>query len=747
MHVLHVFNYGWPYIDGYTVRSIGLTTAQQKYLELRVTVATSPYEPFAKGSDPNFTVSGWGPKNQIRAITEQPQPQKESLLQHLERPSMGLTPHSGEMFRRELDSIIERLQPDIIHAHHPHFIGSVAQEVAARRGLPFVYEVRCFNGDYDLDARNPYFLLRGRYQNSLETRVARAADAVVTISDGLARRLRAANVASERLFVVRNSVDTTLFHPLPESPDITPQSTITIGYATTFEAIENLDLLVRAAGVASTALNKAGRKLRVIIAGTGRDWERINELVQEMGLSDVVELPGFVPYSQMPNFYHGLDLFIVPRGEATVVADTTPLKPLEALASGLPMLVSDLPAARELLGKQKGVRFFEPQDNALADAIVDFVNSPWRVDESRSDKSSGIEERNWQREIERYVEVYAAAKRHAQQTKRKGVQPIGEDADSDIGSGESLAHQSVNSSPLRRLIKKGMRTAVDRGLFGLRPLQTHVVICGFPRAGSTLLQLMAQCCVDDMLVFSGEVEGLWAAECANRQHSYMLTKLPADIEHISALRNWYDQHPGNAHFVFTLRDPRDVLTSIHKAYPDERGYYVTPERWHRVYGLMQRYKHDNDVTLVRYEDLITQPAEVQRILTDAIGWRVIHPFTNFNEIAAQTVARDSMTEGALGGLRPLDASALGRWQEPRHAKRLRTVLKTLPDLPQILIDLGYEDNNDWVEKVPAEKTDVEETLTKETVANKRPEEVVDMHKTPEALEPPRQTLERRDVHG
>jgi hypothetical protein len=45
------------------------------------------------------------------------------------------------------------------------------------------------------------------------------------------------------------------------------------------------------------------------------------------------------------------------------------------------------------------------------------------------------------------------------------------------------------------------RKTVDAGLPGLTPLQKHVVVCGFPRTGSTLLQLMVEACVEDVLTF------------------------------------------------------------------------------------------------------------------------------------------------------------------------------------------------------------------------------------------------------
>src|SRR5438045_94468 len=51
---------------------------------------------------------------------------------------------------------------------------------------------------------------------------------------------------------------------------------------------------------------------------------------------------------------------------------------------------------------------------------------------------------------------------------------------------------------IHRRIKGLMLKAIDNGWIGLRPLRTHVVVCGFPRSGSTLLQLMIETSVADV---------------------------------------------------------------------------------------------------------------------------------------------------------------------------------------------------------------------------------------------------------
>jgi glycosyltransferase involved in cell wall biosynthesis len=386
MRVLHVVNYGWPYVDGYTVRTAGLVTAQRDELGWQPHVLTGPFEPFARARDEDFTTGAWGPDAQ-RDVTVTPP--------GWERPAVGVAPRSSVALEHAVTDAIDELAPDVVHTHHPHQVARPAIRAARDRGVPVVHEVRCFNGDYDLDRTNPYARLRGRWTNHLEMVAARAADEVVTIADGLARRLAEGGVRDA--VVVRNSVDTGRFHAEVE-PGPRPDVRLHVGYATTFEHIEGLDLLVDALALVAPKL--ADDDLHVTLAGAGRDRDRIQQLVAAARLDHLVSFPGFVPVSRMPGFHRALDVFLVTRHDAVVVRDTTPLKPLEAIAVGTPVWAADVPAMRELLDGRPGTQVYPPTPDALAERLLAAVAAP----PPRLEPEIG--DRSWQREVHRYREVY-----------------------------------------------------------------------------------------------------------------------------------------------------------------------------------------------------------------------------------------------------------------------------------------------------------------------------------------------------
>jgi len=681
MKVLHVLNYAWPYIDGYTARSIGLIGAQTEHLDgVEPQVAVSPFEPLAQGRDERFTTPSWGPGLQLRAARHANGAAVGT--RSWERPALGLAPATAGDFRRELESVARRTGAQIVHVHHPHYIAGPALDVAATLGLPAVFELRCFNGYYDLGTGSPIRTLRGQWQNRLDLELAREASAVVTIADGLAGIMTRNGVSPERLTIVRNSVDTTRFHPGGKRDAFATRAAgsdglreLHVGYATTFERIENLDEAVRAAAIAAPELAGQGIRLIMSLAGTGRDLPRIRTLVDELQLGDTVRLPGLVPYGEMPDFYTSLDLFLVPRGAHAVSMDTTPLKPLEALACGLPLVVTDLPAMRELLAEREDVRFTTPAASAMAEAIAGFAREPFTG-------RGAIAERAWPLEVQRYHEVYDKAMRSGPPRasgRRAFVRRLREGAgglSGDLKRGVALALE-----PTRRA-DDGART-------------THLVVCGYPRSGSTLLQQMLEHGDVPVRGFQGEVEAMDALD-ARAPDGRLVTKHPDDVLEIERIAGARRDAGGQARFVFTVRDPRDVMTSRHQAYSAERGYYVEPERFVRTTRALLAARERSDGVVVRYEDLVEDTARVSDRIAALTHWPLASGFGDWYQ-RAERATRDSMTEGALGGLRRPEPGGVARWKAPEHHDRIARLVATCPMLLEAVTALGYEPDDTWAD--------------------------------------------------
>jgi hypothetical protein len=228
----------------------------------------------------------------------------------------------------------------------------------------------------------------------------------------------------------------------------------------------------------------------------------------------------------------------------------------------------------------------------------------------------------------------------------------------------------------------------DSGKLPATPLRQHVVVCGFPRSGTTLFQLMIESCVAGVKTFGRERRALEFAKYGRRTHASVMTKRPKDIFLIRELRDFYVSHSAEVQFIVMHRDPRAVLTSVHFSRPSE--YFVTTNQWRHIYRHWKWAANADDVLSIRYEDVVCGPDFVESQFAKLTGCEVSRPFRDFHQnVPAGFDGR------ALNGLRELDESNVLRWREACHRDRIRSLLQELPELPDVLIEMGYEKDDSW----------------------------------------------------
>ena len=243
---------------------------------------------------------------------------------------------------------------------------------------------------------------------------------------------------------------------------------------------------------------------------------------------------------------------------------------------------------------------------------------------------------------------------------------------------------------MRRRALSPLFALPDIGLPGLVPLRLHLLICGFPRSGTTLLQLMLENALPAARRFGREIGGWRAATYCWRNHPVLISKVPHDLFRLQPPRNFYRNRQASLRIILMLRDPRDVLTSVRRV-GGPPGYVVGADRWRRFFHAYLQERHASDVLEVRYENLVGDTAAVQQSVEQFAGEPMRLPFTEFH-----TVARPDFDTSTLNGLRPLERRPVPRWSLPEHRARIEQVVAEIPELPRILIDMGYERDSDWM---------------------------------------------------
>jgi glycosyltransferase involved in cell wall biosynthesis len=199
------------------------------------------------------------------------------------------------------------------------------------------------------DAADPgtRWYLRPLYPQALSR-----AEAIFTVSAAARDDLvRAAGAPAERIHVVPNGVDPLFFearaHEGPRAPYL-----LAVG---TFEPRKNLPLLLEVL----RRLRREGRDLSLVVAGR-QAWTHslpVGDLVPH------VRLVGTVPDEELAALYAGATCFVMPS-----LHEGFGLPVAEAMAAGVPVVASDIPALRELGGET--VRYADPHDaESFAEAV------------------------------------------------------------------------------------------------------------------------------------------------------------------------------------------------------------------------------------------------------------------------------------------------------------------------------------------------------------------------------------------
>jgi len=386
---------------GYAVRSHMILRHLQR-LKLRVIVATRPGFPWDLTDHRNTPSNDGDQVDDVfyRRLTDGGRPRREV-------PDSVYVRHYAHL----LAGLATENQAGVIHAASNYLNGLAAIRAAQSVGLPCVYEMRGLwhysraVGTEGFDQTDRY-----NYEDILEQYAAECADHVVVLSNSLRERLLSDWGLSEaKVTVVPNAVDTELFFPAERDESLRSQwgmcDWFVCGFIGSVTAYEGLDDLVKAISAISEK-----QKCGLIIVGDGRALADLERLAHELGCADRVRFVGRIPFSEVGRYYNCFDVCAYPRRDLPVCRIIPPLKPLEAMAMRIPIIVSRLSPLLELVeGGKSGVVTDPGSPSSIATAIRQLRDDPvLRANIAEAGYRYVRRERAWLVIAERYKQIYAA---------------------------------------------------------------------------------------------------------------------------------------------------------------------------------------------------------------------------------------------------------------------------------------------------------------------------------------------------
>ena len=391
-NVLHLLDVSLPVISGYSTRSKYIILNQRK-LGLNPVVITSPHHPYDYSEEINEGT------RYFRTSMSVPQ-----ILTSL--PIFSELYYVNAVYKKILE-IAKSNHIDIIHAHSPSLLGLSALKAAKKLNLKLVYEIRAFwedaavaSGKYSAKA------LKYRAVRSLESYICRKSDRVVTISQAMKKELISRKIPDTKITVVPNGVDLSGFRLEEKNMALLSslglEGKFVFGYLGTFYDFEGIYSLVDA----FQKLHEQEKNAALLLVGGGETEGAIRKKLKRLNANYIIFV-GKIPHERVLDYYALMDVIVYPRKHTRVTEMTTPLKPLEAMALGKPVICSSVGGLVELVGKENGL-FFPPGNyDILVNCCRMLMHDPvMRKELGTNGKERAINERSWDKIVKKYIRVY-----------------------------------------------------------------------------------------------------------------------------------------------------------------------------------------------------------------------------------------------------------------------------------------------------------------------------------------------------
>jgi glycosyltransferase involved in cell wall biosynthesis len=311
------------------------------------------------------------------------------------RPSADArTPEGARALVPALREVIDRVRPDAVHAGPVHTGGYAAALAGARPRI-----VMSWGSDVLMDAD------RGESWAAATREALANADGYVFDCRTVLERARAfAPIADDRVALLPWGTDLARFTPGP-SPF---REQLTGGRADAFvvlctrswEPIYGMDTLV--AGFARARAEEP--RLRLALPGGGSLAAELDGWIRDAGVEDAVLRPGPVDHAALPDWFRAADLYA-----SCAYSDGSSISLLEAMATGLPVLVTDIPSNREWVTvAENGWLAARGDVGLVADALIVTAQMPAEARAAMGARNrSVVEERaDWPRVARPVLEMY-----------------------------------------------------------------------------------------------------------------------------------------------------------------------------------------------------------------------------------------------------------------------------------------------------------------------------------------------------
>ncbi|MEM9773164.1 MAG: glycosyltransferase family 4 protein [Chloroflexota bacterium] len=238
----------------------------------------------------------------------------------------------------------------------------------------------------------------------LNRRLFHMADHVVTVSEPLRQKwIERFDLPPEKVTAIDNGAHVDLFAADYELSDLKAKYSLNgepiAAFVGTFRLWHGLDLVVDA----FEAVAKAHPKAKLLLIGDGPQYDEIQQLVADKGLSDRVVFTGKLPHSEVPKVLKLAQVALVNPKLSPASAAQSPLKLFEYMAGGKAVIAPNVPNIQKVVSHGENGLLIPPNDSeALSAAMLSSLSDPELCEKlGKKAQAKALAEFSWDTTVEK----------------------------------------------------------------------------------------------------------------------------------------------------------------------------------------------------------------------------------------------------------------------------------------------------------------------------------------------------------
>lgn len=282
---------------------------------------------------------------------------------------------------------------DVVHCHGDLPDATLVSRTARRLGLPFVLTL------HGALSRKPRYRL-------MASRAFRRVTRFIAVGEHIRDDLEALGVSPDRVDVVSSGIEYQRFATTVDAAEERRSVRAALGVSQDAVVVMSVGRLHPVKGYED--LVAAARELpsAVVVVLVGDGPQRPQLAVAAGGLANV-RFAGSHTHSEMPALLRSADIFVLPSVDLPGQAEGTPTSAMEAMAAGLPLVVTNSRGSRRLVEQAGGGLVVEQRSpGQLRDAISALAADPERRRVMSRANQEAARERDWTLIAERVLDVY-----------------------------------------------------------------------------------------------------------------------------------------------------------------------------------------------------------------------------------------------------------------------------------------------------------------------------------------------------